>query len=375
MVTSLLETGNLVSVENVAFRQEYTPKVNPSALRKDIESYLGEYRFQVQKYKYDLLFGFSNGEQHLLDIDDNVPLLSKAARAIKRRREEGKNTFREEAELQGLKTLESQIQNSDIGDEIIWISPPGAKSDGYGNYGFIYLGKVDQVDDLGSEKHLSMSALRVGSPTLQQFNSALTILTGRDVAFGKAEEFLASPVVVSKFWERPDSILSYIFNLQPDNNNDTLFKKIIPFLSPYIQEFINYVKQGVPKAILFQAFQAIELLTLDLIKEYSNTNSPQVYFIDGNAPLTFAMTHYQGQTPPQVAGSCGSTGNSSNGLTSSNIFNKYSSLDKLFSTNKDDKEPFVCPKCGFKTTESVGNQCPSCRITKEEAVEQGYVTC
>jgi len=45
------------------------------------------------------------------------------------------------------------------------------------------------------------------------------------------------------------------------------------------------------------------------------------------------------------------------------------------SSDKRIKEPFVCPKCKYETTEPVGNQCPSCKITKDEAVKEGYVTC
>ena len=377
MVTPTLESRlSFQTQQNAAFRQEYSPNINPNALEKDVQSYLGEYRFQVQKYDYELLLGTPLGGQHLLDIDDGIPLAAKAARAIERRVREGKNPDRERAELQGLINLENQLQYSNIGDEIIWISPPGPESDGYGDYGFIYLGKVGGVDGLGLKKHLLMSAIRVESPTLQQFNSALTALTGRSVALTKAEEFLASPIVVPGVWEDSEYVLSYIFNLKPQSEKDALFKRIVPLLSPYIQEFVDYVKQGRPKDFLFQAFQTIELLALDLIEEYSNTNSLQVYFIDRSTPLTFAMTHYQGQAPPQVAGSCGNTSGSASGLTSPNIFNKSSSLGELLSTNDDSKkEPFVCPKCGYETTKPVGDQCPSCKITKEEAVEKGYVTC
>ena len=375
MVNPLLETRASVEIENDAFRTEYTPRVNPNALRKDIESYLGEYRFRVEQYGYELLFTpSSDGKIHLTDIDDKEPMIIKAQRAIGRRIKEGKNITREEAELQGLINLESQLYQANEGNEIIWISPPGLKSEGYGNYGFIYIGKINRVDGSGQEKHLSMSAIRVENPTMQQFNSALTILTGKKVTFAQPEEFLASPEVVSGFLGNYKKILAYIFNLQPDGKNNSLFKKIIPLLSPYVQEFIDYVKQGVPKEFLFQAFQTVELLALDLIKEFSEKANPQLYFINRDSPLSFAITNYHDRTPPPVAGSCGSTKSSTNEITSANIFNKSSSFSVLFS-KEDDSNLFVCPKCGFATAERVGNQCPGCKITKEEAVEQGYVTC
>ena len=376
MPTNLLENRVNIAVGTDAFRQEYSPKVNSNALRKDIESYLGEYRFDVQEYQYELLFGTSTkGEIHLIDVDDREPMVDKATRALERRVDEGKNINREEAELQGLLNLERQLQRANLGDKIIWMSPPGPTSDCCGDYGYIFTGVVDLTDPYNQEKHLSMTAIRVESPTLAQFNSALIILTGQVIEFEKAEEFLASPFVIPGFWENSEHVVSYIFNLKPNGKNDSLYSKIIPLLSPYINEFIDYVKQGAPKEFLFWAFQTVELLALDLIEEYSRVNSLQPFFVDRDVPLTYAMTNYQGQVPPRVAGSCGSTGNSSGGLTSSNIFNNYSSLAELFSTSKDGKEPFVCPKCGFETTGSVGNQCPSCKLTKDQAVIQGYVTC
>jgi hypothetical protein len=40
-----------------------------------------------------------------------------------------------------------------------------------------------------------------------------------------------------------------------------------------------------------------------------------------------------------------------------------------------DKEPFECPRCHFKTHKSVGDQCPSCKLTKNEAAKEGFTTC
>lgn len=366
MVFSLTETSTSSYIQNDAFRQEYSPKVNTDALKKDIESYLGEYRFKLQEYQYELLYGTTyGGELRLLGIDDNEPMTDKAQRAITRRIKENKNTDREEAEFRGLLNLEQQLAMATINDILVWMSPPGLKSEGYGDYGFVFIGKIDKVYPYG-EKHLAMSAIRVESPALKQFNAAYALFTGKNTAFSKAEKFLASPEIISDSPINYKKILSYIFNFQPDNKNSCLFQKIIPLLNPYILEFIEFVRQGQPKKILFQAFQTIELLALDLIKEYSLEKNPQLYFIDRDFPLTYAMIRYQNQTPPPIGGSCGNT-------DTTNIFNKYSTLSDLFS--EDDKEPFICPKCGYETTKPVGSQCPNCHLTKEEAANQGYNTC
>jgi hypothetical protein len=40
-----------------------------------------------------------------------------------------------------------------------------------------------------------------------------------------------------------------------------------------------------------------------------------------------------------------------------------------------DSEPFECPKCQKKTHGPVGNQCPKCGLTKEDAEKEGFITC
>ncbi|MBI4226403.1 hypothetical protein HY612_04805 [Candidatus Roizmanbacteria bacterium] len=340
-----------------AFRPEYTPKVNPNSLRKDIESYLGEYRFQVQKYEYELLFGVAeDGEIHLLPIDDREPMVAKAQRAIERRLAEGKNIDREEAELKGLMELDRRLKNAGVGDKVIWMSPPGPELDGYGDYGFVFLGTVDQINPYTREKHLSMTAVRVEQPTIDQFNSALTFLTGHEVKIDKAENFLADPIVATNFWDEPENVLVYSFNLTTINHSDALFKEIVPLLKPQIDEFINLVSQGQPKALLLKAIQAIEMYALDLkhkLLEAELTTSLQPTGVS----LQQMIIHYQDRTPPVVAGSCGSTVSSSSGIQTSNILNKFSTLNDLFSSGGNHEEN-SCGQCG---KENDGHyHCPNC---------------
>ncbi|OGK23924.1 hypothetical protein A2954_02345 [Candidatus Roizmanbacteria bacterium RIFCSPLOWO2_01_FULL_37_12] len=357
MVAPYLETKPSYQIQGDAFRTEYSPKINPQALRKDIDSYLAEYRFSVQKYHYELRYGIaSRGVIRLTDIENGEPMIDKAQKTIDRRIKEGKNIDRELAEHQGIRSLEKQIQKANLGDNIVWMSPPGPKSDGYGDYGFIFLGKIDRVDELTQEKHLAMSAIRVENPTLAQFNTAFTLLTGQDINFYRAEEFLSTPVVATFFIENPALVLANTFKLKTTNINDQLFEQIAPLLSPYIEDFIKYVQQGESKEFLFHALQTIELLVLDLIKEYSDPNPSPIYFIDRNSPLAFAINQYKGKEPPKVAGSCGSTSDSTSESNSSNLFNKFSTLSEIFSDGSNEKKN--CGHCDGK--EDGHYHCPGC---------------
>ena len=51
--------------------------------------------------------------------------------------------------------------------------------------------------------------------------------------------------------------------------------------------------------------------------------------------------------------------------------NIFSSESRLTSS-----EGFICPKCGHHEDGPIGNQCPSCKITKEQwAQESGEESC
>lgn len=345
MISPLLEAKSSLQIQSDAFRHEYSPKVNPNTLRKDVESYLGEYRFEVQRYNYELIFGdSSSGEKHLLDVDDREPMVDKAHRALERRIKENKSIIRERAELQGLLDLEKKLQYACLGNTIVWMSPPGPASDGYGNYGYVFTGTVGKINTYTQEKHLSMTAIRIDQPTLDQFNMALTFITGYEFKFDKEEKFLANPVIVEKYWDNLENVLSYTFNTTARSEKDELFRKIVPLLRPQIEEFIALVHQGRSRNLLFRAFQSIELYALDLIEQYSDSGSCTP-LSSTDISLQQMVVHYQDQTPPAVAGSCGSSGSSSSGLTSSNLFNKYSSLSELFSQEDYKNDPNLC-QCG-----------------------------
>lgn len=356
-----------LELHSQAFNVENLRNVHDMELRDDVISYLGEYRLNVQKYNYSLCF--SNGQDglRLRDVYGREALRSKALRTIERRELLGEPTTREEAELWGIASLEDQLRFAQTGDTIIWASPPGPKEEGYGDYGFIYVGNVLRN---GQAVHLSMTAIRVEKPTIAQFNGALTAFTGISTDFDSAEDFLQTPRVVRREVDSNmiEEILGRHFFFEK-NNTENVFQKVIGKLRPMVEQFIDLVKGGAQEEKL-KAFYALENYALELKGRYEQQSQGNVsHFDDWHAYQLYDIMHTHGHESPQVSGSCGPSGKTrSNGL-----FSRYEALMKAIF---GEQEWFNCPKCNYQADGPVGNTCPGCGISKENyAKESGKETC
>lgn len=337
-----------------AFRVEYKPNISENVLIDDIVSYLGEYRFNLPKYSY--LLKFSDGKIRNPYTNDSMEEVSQ--RAIDLKVKKARSSIREKAEKKGFQSLDRQLVYSESGDTIIWVSPPGPKEEGYGDYGFVYFGKVKE----GSleEKNIKMTAIRVESPSIEQFRKAIYMITGENENFEFAEEFLESPKVINQDLKEDyvDAILKRVFDFEPNEKEQEKFRQIIKKMFPLIYDFSKN-----PRRSRYDLY-ALENYALELKRDYD--------FFDRKTPsnLQDLAVVYRDE-PPKVMGSCGSTSANDNFKTS-NIFNSLSSLSNLFSED----EWFTCPKCRYKADGPVGDKCPGCGLTKEDyAKETGGETC
>lgn len=347
-----------------AFRLEYKSDVPENVLLDDVISYLGEYRFGLQKYSYNL--AFKDGK--LTDPHRDEPMESLAERAILNKLWEGKSSSRERAEKEGFTKLDAQLDSSTNGDTVVWASPPGPKEEGYGDYGFIFIGKIN-VQNL-REKKVNMIAIRVENPTISQFNKAVSLLTGEKTDNKIPEEFLRNPKVLRENLDEGyvDAVLGMSFDFQPKKGEKEKFMKIIERMYPLFKEFINLTNSKRVKAL-----NAMENLFLKL-KNDCEDDKENIIFVRQEKPLSIAgiMGDF-GHKPPKVAGSCGSTSNK-NSLTSSNLFARGSGLNGLDGLNED-QEWFHCPKCDFQADGPIGDTCPGCKLTKEEYAQETGINC
>ena len=200
-------------IESDAFRIEYSKNILDQVVFDDVISYLGEYRFNLAKYSYS--FKFKDGK--LRDPNRNDSMQELSQRAINTKSKEGKSSVRERAELKGFQSLDEQLRYAKTDSTIIWVSPPGPKNEGYGDYGFVYFGKVES-NNL-EEKNIKMTAIRVEKPNIEQFNRALRMLGGKK-EYARAEEFLANPDIFAEDLKEGyvDAILKMVFNFKPNEN-------------------------------------------------------------------------------------------------------------------------------------------------------------
>ncbi len=315
-----------------AFKIEYQPAVLDKEIKEDVVSYLWEYRFCGQKYNYTL--NFSNGQ--ICDCHRSEPMGIKAKRAIEDRGKRGLSTKREEAEALGIKRLEEQLELSENGSSIIWVSPPGLKEEGYGDYGFVYFGKVKKEKE---EKTIEMTAIRVEDPSMDGFNSFINETLDGNVGFKNAEDFLSSPVVINEeiSQESIENTLTKIFLYQEKKGEGEYFSKIKIKLNPLIEQFINL--QGEEK---IKAFYALENYSIALKKEYEEAFEKIIYLKRAENVDIKQLMLVHGHKPPVINGSCGSTAS----IESNNIFNINSSIDSL-ENDKYGARSFTCPNCGM----------------------------
>lgn len=348
-------------VGSKAFNLEYDPMITDTEVREDVVSYLNEYRLKKKSHSYSLLF--SNGEDglRLRDIHRKESMLTKAKLAIDEKKAQGRSTKREEAEFRGIIRLENQLREFK-GGTIVWAGPPGDKEEGYGDYGFIYFGKVEESDT--SKRLVSMTAFRVENPSLAQFNHAFSLLTGESISYSGAEEFLENPRVFGgeihpKFAEK---VIKNIFDFNEDKEEKEEDEEIIEQMNPMINDFTHIFRKGTnEQKILY--FHALENYALKLKKEHSKNRKVEriVYIDDYHYQKIQDIVGEYGYKPPTVTGSCGNTDSESN-----DIFSSGSLLNGVLK-DKYGSRAFKCSSCGrinIRPKDEMLTNCQHCNSTE-----------
>ncbi|OIP57172.1 MAG: hypothetical protein COX79_05470 [Candidatus Levybacteria bacterium CG_4_10_14_0_2_um_filter_36_16] len=346
-------------VGSKAFNLEYYPgSYEREAIREDVVSYLGEYRLQVPKFHYQLQF--SQGEEGLFALRDSFkgePMVAKGARAIQERSLRGENVSREKAELVGIRRLEDQLRFGKTEDTILWASPPGPKEEGYGDYGFIYKGSLQEKNGV---KKITMTAIRVENPNIDQFNFVLSQASGIEFKNKRAEDFLQNPILVEEQIDEKlfDNICKKQFAFLGTDEAQAKFNRIIARLSPLIEEVVDVIQKGNRREKI-AAFRALENYTLMLKKgEDIFLKKDKPYVVQNSLSDILPQYNY---VPPAAFGSCGGT------LQSNNIFSLGQSLSSVLlggeaiGPDRYGDRKFKCPSCRQTNIRPFNSLLPSCQ--------------
>lgn len=326
------------------FTVEYRPHVKDQEIKDDIVSYLGEYRFKLQKYDYELSLVKQGDQFHLTDTHREESMVQKGYRAIAEKRMRGEDVHREEAELRGLISLEHQLSSAEVGDSILWFSPPGPKEEGYGDYGFVFRGEVEANDE--SRKDLKMTAIRVENPTLDSYNTAYSLLAGKSLDARHADEFLRSPIVVSGGVTEAhiEATLKNIFGFNEDAEQKEMFRRVINRVMYLIED---YIKNGKNMPDRRRRFHSIENVFARILREEQRG---EVSLYENNlTPDAIAIAF--GHDPEETGGgSCPKKSN--NPLSKLGIESITNSLE----------ESEECGSCGESSSDN-HYHCPGCNST------------
>lgn len=355
-------------VASGGFSVEYSRSVNEQALHDDVVSYLGEYRFGLGRFDYTLEFVQDNAGARIVDPVTGESMRAKTKRAIWEKRTRREDSYREEADDEGLGNLTGKVATASTGDSIWWGSLPGRPEDDFGKYAFIYVGQVlrdIQIRNVitheieGVKKEIAMSAIRVENPNFASFNKAHDALTGQSLNAVSPEDFLRNPVVVSGVTkELLEREIRKKFEVNGGEDEKEWFDGVIADLEPAIEDFMQLVKHGTKEEKL-DAFYALEKHAVQLKKWRKEGNISSFKFKPTLRELRFAYKNVELKSP---SGSCPITNKSGNIFESN-----YRALNKaLFGEG----EWFNCPKCGYEADGPIGDTCPGCGLTKESYIEQ-----
>lgn len=351
-----------------SFRLEYGVYTPEQTLWNDIVSYLGEYRFQIENYHYNLAYTKgTDGNLRLRNEENGEPMVEVAKRAIVDRQQRGEPVSKLVADVLGAQKMEEGLSTAKDGDTLLYASPADPEV-GY-TYGFLYAGRVHETEN--GEKKLSMQAIRLDqNADPEHFNTVFELLAGRNPGYSHPNEFIADPIFISKGIEDMDInfVLKGIFNFKVDSSKQQGFVDVIAHMRPVIQEFITLVRQGADNATIQKAFYSLENYAIEMKKTWMGegrtaTLRREVVQATPQAIGLAQLMQTHSYEPPKAVGSCGSTG----GRSSADIYGSgsiFGSIKKDFSSTGEDQfgsREFECPSCGKKNIRPEGKLLPRCQ--------------
>lgn len=295
-----------------AFNLEYEKTATRRDIRQDILTYLLEYRLRVQEYSYRYTFGKGKEEEGDVELrtdGERKSVLSMTGEAVKDRKSRHLPTHREEAEKKGATTINNMLKTADDGDVLLWASPPGPKNEGYGDYGFLFVGVVAESEEQHSQigdRTIHMKAIRLEKPTLEQYNAAWSELTGVETKDQQADFFLASPTIRKLAPDVMRKTLQETFTFSLDPKKQKIAEQVLKDADSLIHALELAILEGGDTEKL-EAFRAVENYTIER-QAYYEKNGLNERRTSRETRSTQQLTaSYGSYAPPAAQGSCGAS--------------------------------------------------------------------
>lgn len=315
--------------------RESVLKAREETIMQNMLHYLGEYRLGVKfdEFFYRIEKDSITGERYFSSVQEG-PIRNIFQRAISTRKHNGLSIRRETAECLGFRNLEEQLINAKDDTLFIWVSPPGPRSDGYGDYSFTFVGQAVK-DQKSQEQRIRVVPYR-NILSQEEHKGYLKYFEKEAGNFSSDTHFLAHPIVFSptKDIKTPEDVV--IFIGEHEKVSTRWYERLQKRVGPLIQRYIELVRRGGSDEELTTAKFVIENYTIaikgELEKDIKITNEGPV----SRADLDRTIEIWGRNTPPAVSGSCGST--KSTLLENQNEFNKtweYHTGDCIVCGSKD----------------------------------------
>ncbi len=274
-------------------------------IKEGMLKYLAEYRLGVKfdEFYYRQEKNPLSGEEYLA-ANEPGPVKRKFKKAIASRMKHGLPVHREEAECRGFEKLEQELANTDKCKLFVWVSYPGSKEEGYGDYSFTFVGQT-VVTESGERKIRVIPYRNVLS--LEEHRDYLARLDPKARVFHSDVDFLANPVVFSPTAEfkTPEDIIRFIG--EKEEISTAWSNRLSKYINPLINRYLELIKANAGEKELRKTRNAIENFTISVKNKIMSTKKTVAEGPVTKEELDETITLWGREEPPQVAGSCGIT--------------------------------------------------------------------
>ena len=334
--------------------------------------------FQVETALRERNHSAKNSVNYLIGTDGAVynelfpdePFLKVLERGLAYRQRSGsKELVREQKEVDGWKKILVHLINPAtlLGTKAVVVSGPG--TDPQTNYRDNFVDIYELRGGSGSKKRLIKMTRYSTSLSWNQYFDRIKALNGdyfQETNLPIDAWFLSHPIFIDPTSDQrsADEIFNQVFEFRKGFMPEDDFQKLLITCMPVINYYIDSLCQSnFDPGNIALSWNAV-LAKNDLRHQPVFQNLDQeIYWLGRQVIRT-------------VAGGCGSSSGFKLGESSipPNSLEKYlaNSVGKYGLKNK---EWFVCPSCDYHADGPVGEQCPSCGMTKEKYATKGGKVC